>query len=385
MARTKFFTSESITEGHPDKVCDVISDSVLYELLKQDPKSRVACETYATTGQVVVGGEITTSGYIKVDQLIRDIVKSIGYTKTEYKFTHDCGVLSAIHEQSPDISMGVDRDGAGDQGIMFGGAVKETADLMPLPISMARAITNKMTELFQNKTLTWARPDGKSQVTIRYEDDKPVAVDSLVVSIQHDPDVTQAKIREDIKKFVFGPVLESYGYHLSDVAEEKIFVNPTGQFIIGGPDGDVGLTGRKIIVDTYGGYFRHGGGAFSGKDPSKVDRSAAYAARWVAKNIVAAGLAEKCEVQLSYAIGVAKPISIYVDTYGTSIIDEQKIEEAVQKVFDLSPKGIINALSLLDITKVDYRELPRKGHIGGNRWPWEQTNKIVELKSALGL
>lgn len=379
-----YFTSECVSPGHPDKIADQISDAVLDACLKDDPASRVACEVFCTTGQVVVGGEITTKTYIDIQKIVRDKIDEIGYT-TGMGFDSDCGVLNAIHSQSPDIAMGVDTGGAGDQGIMFGGAVKETPELMPLALVLAREIIVKLTKLTRDKELKWARPDAKSQVTLAYDKDgKIVGVDTIVVSVQHNPDVTQEQIHNDIKELVIKPVLERYNLDSEKVREYHI--NPTGRFVIGGPHGDTGLTGRKIIVDTYGGYFRHGGGAFSGKDPSKVDRSAAYAARWVAKNIVAAGLADKCEVQLSYAIGVAKPTSIKIDTFGTGKVDESKLAEKVAEIFDLTPRGIEKELELRD-GNFKYQDLAAFGHIGRTdlELPWERTNKVDELKKAFNL
>lgn len=375
-----YFTSECVSPGHPDKIADQISDAVLDACLKNDPKSRVACEVFCTTGQVIVGGEITTETYIDIQDIVRNKIDEIGY-KQGMGFDSDCGVLNAIHSQSPDIAMGVDTGGAGDQGIMFGGAVKETPELMPLALVLAREIMVLSTKLTRNKTLSWARPDAKSQVTLAYDTDGKIDhVDTVVVSIQHNPDVDQDTIHSEIKELVIKPVLERYNLSLSDV--KHFHINPTGRFVIGGPHGDTGLTGRKIIVDTYGGFFRHGGGAFSGKDPSKVDRSAAYAARWVAKNIVGAGLAEKCEVQLSYAIGVAQPTSVKVDTFGTSHIDEIKLAEAVLKFFDLSPRGIEKNLELRE-GKFRYQDLAAYGHIGRTDLdlPWERLNKVEELKA----
>lgn len=382
MKNLTYFTSEFVSPGHPDKVSDQISDAVLDACLKDDPSSRVACEVFCTTGQVIVGGEITTSTYIDVQKIVRDKIAEIGYTEG-MGFDENCGVLSAIHAQSPDIAMGVDTGGAGDQGIMFGGAVKETPELMPLALVLAREIIVKLTRLTRSKDLLWARPDAKSQVTLAYDENgKIVGVDTVVVSVQHNPEATQEQIHQDIKELVIKPVLESYNLNTEDV--KNYHINPTGRFVIGGPHGDTGLTGRKIIVDTYGGFFRHGGGAFSGKDPSKVDRSAAYAARWVAKNIVAADLADKCEVQLSYAIGVAEPTSIKVETFGTGKVDEIKLAEAVQKVFDLTPRGIERDLELRS-GKFNYQDLAAFGHIGRTDLdlPWERVDKVEELKKYL--
>ena len=341
MKKFTYFTSEFVSPGHPDKVSDQISDAILDACLADDPNSRVACEVFCTTGLVVVGGEITTTTYIDVQEIVRKKINEIGY-RPGMGFDSDCGTLSCIHSQSPDIAMGVDVGGAGDQGIMFGGAVKETEELMPLALVLSREILVRLTKMMKAGEIAWARPDQKSQVTLAYDENGNVDhVDSIVVSVQHDEEVSHAEIEKTVIEKVVNPVLEKYKLNTENI---KYYINPTGRFVIGGPHGDTGLTGRKIIVDTYGGYFRHGGGAFSGKDPSKVDRSAAYAARWVAKNVVAADFADKCEIQLSYAIGVAKPVSIKVDTFGTSKVDENKISEAILKIFDLSPKGIEKAL-----------------------------------------
>ena len=383
MKKFTYFTSEFVSPGHPDKVSDQISDAVLDACLKDDPNSRVACEVFCTTGLVVVGGEITTSTYIDVQDIVRKKIDEIGY-KPGMGFDSNCGTLSCIHSQSPDIAMGVDIGGAGDQGIMFGGAVRETEELMPLALVLSREILVKLTNMMKNNEIKWARPDQKSQVTLAYDENEKVDhVDSIVVSVQHDEDVTHNEIEKTVIEKVVKPVLEKYGLSSDNI---KYYINPTGRFVIGGPHGDTGLTGRKIIVDTYGGYFRHGGGAFSGKDPSKVDRSAAYAARWVAKNIVAAGLADKCEIQLSYAIGVPKPVSIKVDTFGTAKVDEDKISEAISKVFDLSPKGIEKALELRE-GKFKYQDLAAFGHIGRTDidTPWERINRVDELKKAINL
>ena len=383
MKKFTYFTSEFVSPGHPDKVSDQISDAVLDACLKDDPNSRVACEVFCTTGLVVIGGEITTSTYIDVQDIVRKKIDEIGY-KPGMGFDSNCGTLSCIHSQSPDIAMGVDIGGAGDQGIMFGGAVKETKELMPLALVLSREILVKLTNMMKNNEIKWARPDQKSQVTLAYDENGKVDhVDSIVVSVQHDEDVTHNEIEKTVIEKVVKPVLEKYGLSSDNI---KYYINPTGRFVIGGPHGDTGLTGRKIIVDTYGGYFRHGGGAFSGKDPSKVDRSAAYAARWVAKNIVAAELADKCEIQLSYAIGVPHPVSIKVDTFGTSKVDEDKISEAVSKVFDLSPKGIEKALELRE-GKFKYQDLAAFGHIGRTDidTPWERINRVDELKKAINL
>ena len=381
MKKFTYFTSEFVSPGHPDKVSDQISDAVLDACLKDDPNSRVACEVFCTTGLVVVGGEITTSTYIDVQDIVRKKIDEIGY-RPGMGFDSNCGTLSCIHAQSPDIAMGVDIGGAGDQGIMFGGAVRETEELMPLALVLSREILVKLTNMMKNNEIKWARPDQKSQVTLAYDENGKVDhVDSIVVSVQHDEDVSHDEIEKTVIEKVVKPVLEKYNLSSDNI---KYYINPTGRFVIGGPHGDTGLTGRKIIVDTYGGYFRHGGGAFSGKDPSKVDRSAAYAARWVAKNIVAAELADKCEIQLSYAIGVPKPVSIKVDTFGTSKVDEEKISEAVSKVFDLSPRGIEKALELRE-GKFKYQDLAAFGHIGRTDidTPWERLNKVDELKKSI--
>ena len=382
MKNLTYFTSEFVSPGHPDKVADQISDAVLDACLKDDPSSRVACEVFCTTGQVIVGGEITTSTYIDVQDIVRSKIAEIGYSEG-MGFDANCGVLSAIHSQSPDIAMGVDTGGAGDQGIMFGGAVRETPELMPLALVLAREIIVRLTRLTRSNELAWARPDAKSQVTLAYDDFGRIDhVDTIVLSVQHNPDVTQEEIKKDVIEKVIVPVLEAYNLDPSKV--NKYHINPTGRFVIGGPHGDTGLTGRKIIVDTYGGYFRHGGGAFSGKDPSKVDRSAAYAARWVAKNIVAADLADKCEVQLSYAIGVVEPTSIKVDTFKTGRASEIDLAKAVAKVFDLSPRGIEKALELRS-GNFKYQDLAAFGHIGRTDLdlPWEKCNKVEALKEAL--
>lgn len=396
MQNKLLFTSESVTEGHPDKICDQISDAVLDALLEQDPMSRVACETAITTGLVLVMGEITTSGYVDIQKIVRETVKEIGYDRAKYGFDADtCGVIVALDEQSKDIALGVDKAleakqsemtdeaieaiGAGDQGMMFGYASNETEELMPYPISLAHKLTKQLSKVRKDGTLKYLRPDGKSQVTVEYnEEGKPVHLNAVVLSTQHDPDVTQEQIHEDIKKYVFEPVLPK------EMVDEntKFFINPTGRFVIGGPNGDSGLTGRKIIVDTYGGYARHGGGAFSGKDCTKVDRSASYAARYVAKNIVASGLADKCEIQLSYAIGVAQPTSIMIDTFGTGKKSNEELTEIVRKHFDLRPAGIIK---MLDLRRPIYKQTAAYGHFGRNdlNLPWEQTDKVEELKKYL--
>ena len=390
------FTSESVTEGHPDKICDQISDAILDALLEQDPMSRVACETATTTGLVLVMGEITTKAYVDIQKIVRDTVREIGYDRGKYGFDADnCAVITAIDEQSTDIAMGVNKAleakehlmsedeieaiGAGDQGMMFGYAVNETPELMPYPISLAHKLTRQLTKVRKDGTLTYLRPDGKSQVTVEYDENgKPVRLDAVVLSTQHGEEVTQEQIHEDIKKYVFDPILPA------EMVDEntKFFINPTGRFVIGGPHGDSGLTGRKIIVDTYGGMARHGGGAFSGKDCTKVDRSAAYAARYVAKNIVAAGLADRCEIQLSYAIGVARPTSINVDTFGTGKVSDSKLVEIIRENFDLRPAGIIR---MLDLRRPIYKQTAAYGHFGRTDLdlPWEKTDKVEVLKKYL--
>lgn len=390
--KTRFFTSESVTEGHPDKICDQISDAILDELMRQDPKSRVACETAITTGLVIVMGEISSKGYVDIPQIVRDTIREIGYDRAKYGFDCDtCGVITALDKQSVDIAMGVDKAleekknlvgddrieviGAGDQGIMFGYATNETEEYMPYSISLAHKLTKKLTEVRKNGTLPYLRPDGKSQVTIEYnEEGKPSRLDAVVLSTQHDANVTQEQIHEDIKKYVFDEVLPP------EMVDEntKFFINPTGRFVIGGPNGDSGLTGRKIIVDTYGGYARHGGGAFSGKDCTKVDRSAAYAARYVAKNIVAAGLADKCEIQLSYAIGLVQPTSVMVDTFGTGKVSDEELVDIIRDNFDLRPAGIIK---MLNLRRPIYKQTAAYGHFGRTDidLPWEKTDKINDL------
>lgn len=381
------FTSESVSEGHPDKLCDQISDAILDECLRKDPNSHVACETFASTALILVGGEITTETFVDVQQVARDIARDIGYTDADYGLDCDSmAVMNMIHAQSPDINQGVagqglaeyqGLQGAGDQGMMFGFACSETPELMPAPIMYAHNLLLKATKLRKDKTISWLRPDSKSQVTIQYENHKPVRIDTVVISHQHNPDVSYNTIKDTIVEQIIKPVLEPTG--LLD-ADTKFFVNPTGRFVVGGPFGDTGLTGRKIIVDTYGGMGRHGGGCFSGKDPSKVDRSAAYMARYIAKNIVAAGLAERCEIQLAYAIGVPFPVSVMVDTFGTGKVEDFAITEAVKQVFDCSPAGIIKTL---DLKKPIYRKTAAYGHFGRQDFSWEKTDKVEALKNAI--
>ncbi len=389
------FTSESVTEGHPDKICDQISDAVLDAILAQDPQGRVACETAVTTGLVMVMGEISTSCYVDIPKLAREVIRDIGYTRAKYGFDSDtCAVMTSIDEQSGDIALGVDnslerksgdqeaalQNGAGDQGMMFGYACNETDELMPMPISYAHKLAKRLTQVRKEGTLPYLRPDGKTQVTVEYEDDRPVRIDTIVISSQHGEDVSIDTIRKDLVEQVIRPVVPA---SLMD-KDTKIFINPTGRFVIGGPQGDSGLTGRKIIVDTYGGWGRHGGGAFSGKDPTKVDRSAAYAARWVAKNIVAAGLASRCELQLAYAIGVAHPVSVMVNTFGTGKVSDEALEKAVKQVFDLRPAAIIQAL---DLRRPIYRQLAAYGHMGREDLgvAWEKTDRAEALRRAVGL
>ncbi|MDR2767985.1 MAG: methionine adenosyltransferase [Treponema sp.] len=382
--RRYFFTSESVGEGHPDKLCDQVSDAILDACLKDDPQSRVACETFASTSLVLVGGEITTQTFVDFQDVVRNVAREIGYTDPEYGLDcHSMAVLDMIHSQSPDISQGVSgvgleeykgQQGAGDQGMMFGFACNETEELMPLPITLAHKVLLKAAELRKNKTIKWLRPDAKSQVTLEYEGHKPIRIDAVVVSHQHGPDVSYSEIKNTVIDQIIKPILEPTG--LLD-GSTKYYINPTGRFVVGGPFGDTGLTGRKIIVDTYGGMGRHGGGAFSGKDPTKVDRSAAYMARYVAKNIVAAGLAERCEVELAYAIGVPFPVSVMVDTFGTAKTPEANIEEAVKKVFDLTPAGIVK---VLDLRRPIFRKTASYGHFGRSEFPWEKTDKAGEIK-----
>ena len=392
MAR-KLFTSESVTEGHPDKICDQISDAILDELLRRDPNARVACETTCTTGIISIMGEITTTCYVDFPKVAREVVLDIGYDRAKYGFDgNTCAVVTSIDEQSPDIAMGVDQglenkegeadagntNGAGDQGMMFGYACDETPELMPMPISLAHKLAKRLTQVRKDGTLPYLRPDGKTQVTVAYEDGVPVAADTIVISTQHAPDVSLEQIKKDLIQHVIQPVVPAALLN----GDTKYLINPTGRFVVGGPQGDSGLTGRKIIVDTYGGYARHGGGAFSGKDPTKVDRSAAYAARWVAKNVVAAGLARQCEVQLAYAIGVARPVSVFVDTFGTGAAPDEQISKAIETVFDLRPYAIINTL---DLRRPIYRQLAAYGHFGREDLdvPWEKTDRTQALKDAL--
>jgi len=398
MTQRRLFTSESVTEGHPDKICDQISDAILDAILAEDPNARVACETSVTTGLVLVAGEITTSTYVDIPKVVRSTIKEIGYTRAKYGFDSETSaVLTSIDEQSPDIAQGVDQAlearegsmsdsdidaiGAGDQGLMFGYACNETPELMPLPISLAHKLAHRLAQVRKDETLDYLRPDGKTQVTVEYdENNNPVHIDTIVISTQHHPEITLEQIQKDIKEVVINPIVPT---NLID-ENTKYFINPTGRFVIGGPQGDAGLTGRKIIVDTYGGYARHGGGAFSGKDPTKVDRSAAYAARYVAKNIVAAGLADRCEVQLAYAIGVAKPVSIAVETFGTGKVEEVKLVSYIRELFDLRPAGIIK---MLDLRRPIYKQAAAYGHFGRTDIdvPWEKTDKAAQLKQMAGL
>jgi len=393
----RYFTSESVTEGHPDKICDQISDAILDDLLSQDPASRVAVETLVTTGLVHVAGEVTTEGYAEIPDIVRAKLLEIGYNSSDIGFDgNSCGVSVSIGKQSADIAMGIDtsteartltqteeydKQGAGDQGLMFGFACNETPQLMPLPIKIAHTLAEKLASVRHENKIGFLRPDGKTQVTVGYEHGKPVSVQTVVLSTQHNPGVSHAEISAAVSELVISPVLQSFGF---DISASDVLINPTGQFVIGGPQGDAGLTGRKIIVDTYGGYARHGGGAFSGKDPSKVDRSAAYAMRWVAKNVVAAGLADKVEVQVAYAIGKARPVGLYVETFGTNTVDELKIQKAIEEVFDLRPKAIIDHLQLL---RPIYSKTSTYGHFGRelDEFTWEATNRVSELRSAVGL
>ena len=386
--KKNLFTSESVSEGHPDKLCDQVSDAILDACLKADPLSRVACETFASTSLVLVGGEITTTTFVNFQKIVRDVVREIGYTNSDYGL--DCesmAVLEMINNQSPDINQGVSgtglkkykgQQGAGDQGMMFGFACSETKELMPLPITLAHKLLIHAAKLRKNKTIKWLRPDSKSQITIEYEGHRPIRVDSVVIAHQHDPEISHKQIESTIIEQIVHPVLEPTG--LLD-KKTKYYINPTGRFVVGGPTGDAGLTGRKIIVDSYGGMGRHGGGAFSGKDPTKVDRSASYAARYVAKNVVAARLADRCEIQLAYAIGVPFPVSVCVDTFGTAKVNEKRIEQAINKVFDLSPAGIIKTL---DLRRPIYQKTASYGHFGRSGFPWEKTDKAEELKKAIG-
>ena len=374
-----YFTSESVTEGHPDKIADQISDAVLDAVFKDDPYGRVACETFCTTGMVLVGGEITTETYVDIPKLVRSVIQDIGYTDPHYGFDYEgCAVLNTIQGQSPDIALGVDKQGAGDQGMMFGFACKETSELMPLPIMLAHKLTMQLAKVRKEGKLAYLRPDGKSQVTVKYDDYKPISIDAVVIAAQHDPETKMEQIRKDVIEHVIKPIIPS---ELFDEKSIQYYINPTGRFVIGGPHGDTGLTGRKIIVDTYGGYGSHGGGAFSGKDPTKVDRSASYAARWIAKNIVAADLADRCEVQLAYAIGTVEPVSVLVNTNGSGKVPDEELVAKVKKVFDLTPAGMIDKL---DLRRPIFRKTAAYGHFGRQEpeFTWEKTDRAAELKKA---
>ncbi|OQY27947.1 MAG: methionine adenosyltransferase [Candidatus Cloacimonetes bacterium 4572_55] len=382
MKERHLFSSESVTEGHPDKVCDQVSDAILDAVMENDPYGRVACETLVTTGLTLVSGEITTSCYVDIPKTVRGVIRDIGYTNAAYGFDYNtCSVLTSIDEQSADIALGVDRAGAGDQGIMFGYACKETEEYMPLPIMLAHKICRRLSQVRKEGILSYLRPDGKSQVTVEYENNKPIRVDTVVVSSQHDPDVDKEQIERDVIEHVIKPVVPD---RFLDPSSVQYYINPTGRFVVGGPQGDTGLTGRKIIVDTYGGKGSHGGGAFSGKDPTKVDRSGSYAVRWVAKNLVAAGLADECEVQIGYAIGVVDPVSVTVNTYGSGKIDDHKITKIVRKIFDLTPSGMMKALNL---RRPIFRDTAAYGHFGRTEptFTWERTDRVDEIKKAAGL